>query len=292
MAPQMIPGAELLLGLAQPFRRVERAAKAALDVGPVLGGVLFQCNMGQPLVGSRPAAARVHTARVLHCHPVGLDHLGGHGLGGKGGQKPLQVQVQCQFLVHRAVKEGKFSVKGQYAGFQFLGLGRCFRGQGRRQLAFVRGQHRVGPALYPPPAGGLHGVDQLVFRHPLLPREFVLDAEEIIRVGPPQLGQHRAAGQLQRVDRALEIEPGQIVQHGLPDVALPCVKEAAHQLVAVVFVDQPHDAVHVKINGAVGVPGEEQRLEAVGSCRCPHLIGGPPLFGGVALRFHKNAPFF
>ena len=111
-------------------------------------------------------------------------------------------------------------------------------------------------------------------------------------MGAAEGRKHRAAGQFQRVDRALEVEPGQIVQHGLPDVALPCVKEAAHQLVAVVFVDQPHDAVHVKINGAVGVPGEEQRLEAVGSCRCPHLIGGPPLFGGVALRFHKNAPFF
>ena len=110
-------------------------------------------------------------------------------------------------------------------------------------------------------------------------------------MGAAEGRKHRTAGQFQRVDRALEVEPGQIVQHGLPDVALPCVKEAAHQLVAVVFVDQPHDAVHVKINGAVGVPGEEQRLEAVGSCRCPHLIGGPPLFGGVALRFHKNAPF-
>ena len=290
MAPQMVPGAELLLGLAQPFRRVERAAKAALDVGPVLGGVLFQCNMGQPLVGSRPAAARVHTARVLHRHPVGLDHLGGHGLGGKGGQKPLQVQVQCQFLVHRAVKEGKFSVKGQYAGFQFLGLGRCFRGQGRRQLAFVRGQHRVGPALYPPPAGGLHGVDQLVFRHPLLPRELVLDAEEIIRVGPPQLGQHRAAGQLQRVGGAFEVQPGQVVQQGLLHVAVPGMEQPPHKVVAVIFVHQPHDAVHVKIHGAIGVAGQKQRLKAVFACRGPHLIGGPPLLRGVALRFHRAAP--
>ena len=111
------------------------------------------------------------------------------------------MQVQCQFLVHRAVKEGKFSVKGQYAGFQFLGLGRCFRGQGRRQLAFIRGQHRVGPALYPPPAGGLHGVDQLVFRHPLLPRKLVLDGKKVVRVGKPQRLQHRAAGQLQPVGR-------------------------------------------------------------------------------------------
>ena len=58
MAPQMVPGAELLLGLAQPFRRVERAAKAALDVGPVLGGGVVECNKGQPRVGPRPPPAR------------------------------------------------------------------------------------------------------------------------------------------------------------------------------------------------------------------------------------------
>ena len=55
------------------------------------------------------------------------------------------------------------------------------------------------PALYGAPAVSLHGVDQLIFCHPLLPRKLVLDAEEIVRVGPAQLGKDRAAGQLQPV---------------------------------------------------------------------------------------------
>ena len=41
MAAQMVAHAQLLLGFAQPFRRVNGAAKAALDVGAVLRGVLL-----------------------------------------------------------------------------------------------------------------------------------------------------------------------------------------------------------------------------------------------------------
>ena len=201
------------------------------------------------------------------------------------------MEMQPGLLMHRAVEQLEFGVDGQQRGFQLVRLRGRLGTEGGVEILFVGGHDRRRAPLHSPPARGLHGVDQLVLRHPLLPRELVLDAEKVVRMGAAEGRKHRAAGQLQRVDRALEVEPGQIVQHGLPDVALPCVKEAAHQLVAVVFVDQPHDAVHVKIDGAVGVPGEEQRLEAVGSCRCPHLIGGPPLFGGVALRFHKNAPF-
>ena len=289
---QMLPGAKLLLGLPQPFGRVERPAKAAFDVGAVFLGALAQGDVGQPLVGMDAAAGGVHRAGMLHRHPVGLYHLGGHGAGHEGRQQTVQMEMQPGLLMHRAVEQLEFGVDGQQCGFQLVRLGGRLGTEGGVETLFVGGHDRRCAPLHGPPARGLHGVDQLVLRHPLLPRELVLDAEKVVRMGAAEGRKHRAAGKFQRVDRALEVEPGQIVQHGLPDVALPCVKEAAHQLVAVVFVDQPHDAVHVKINGAVGVPGEEQRLEAVSSCRCPHLIGGPPLFGGVALRFHKNAPFF
>ena len=287
----MLPGAKLLLGLPQPFGRVERPAKAAFDVGAVFLGALAQGDMGQPLVGVDAAAGGVHRAGMLHRDPVGLYHLGGHGAGHEGRQQAVQMEMQPGLLMHGAVEQLEFGVDGQQRGFQLVRLWGRLGTEGGVESLFVGGHDRRRAPLHGPPARGLHGVDQLVLRHPLLPRELVLDAEKVVRMGAAEGRKHRAAGQLQRVDRALEVEPGQIVQHGLPDVALPCVKEAAHQLVAVVFVDQPHDAVHVKINGAVGVPGEEQRLEAVSSCRCPHLIGGPPLFGGVALRFHKNAPF-
>ena len=288
---QMLPGAKLLLGLPQPFGRVERPAKAAFDVGAVFLGALAQGDMGQPLVGVDAAAGGVHRAGMLHRDPVGLYHLGGHGAGHEGRQQAVQMEMQPGLLMHGAVEQLEFGVDGQQRGFQLVRLGGRLGTEGSVEILFVGSHDRRRAPLHSPPARGLHGVDQLVLRHPLLPRELVLDAEKVVCMGAAEGRKHRAAGQFQRVDRALEVEPGQIVQHGLPDVALPCVKEAAHQLVAVVFVDQPHDAVHVKINGAVGVPGEEQRLKAVGSCRRPHLIGGPPLFGGVALRFHKNAPF-
>ena len=41
-------------------------------------------------------------------------------------------------------------------------------------------------------------------------------------------------------------------------------KRIAEQVVAIVFVYQPHDTVHIKIDRAVGVAGQEKRLEAVG----------------------------
>ena len=108
----MVPGAQLLLGLAQPLGRVEAAAKAALDVSAVLGGVLLQGDVGQPLIHRRPAAACVHAAGVLHRHAVGLDHLGGQGTGGKAGQHALQVQVEARLLPNLAVKQCKFGIEG------------------------------------------------------------------------------------------------------------------------------------------------------------------------------------
>ena len=286
----MLAGAKLLLGLPQPLGRVERPAKAAFDVGAVLLGALAQGDVGQPFVGVDAAAGGIYRAGVLYRHPVSLYHLGGHGAGHQRRQPALQVEMQSGLLVHRAVEQLELGVDGQQRGLQLVRLRGRLGAEGGVEALFIGGHDRWRPVLHGPPACGLHGVDQLVLRHPLLPRELILDAEEVVRVGTAEGRKHRAAGQLKGVGRALEVEPRQIVQHGLPDVALPCVKEAAHQCVAVVFVYQPHDAVHVKIDGAVGVAGEEQRLEAVGPRRRPDLIGGTPLLGGVALRFHKNAP--
>ena len=50
----------------------------------------------------------------------------------------------------------------------------------------------------------------------------------------------------------------------LPEIAVPCGKKVAEQVVAIVFVHQPHDTVHIKIDRAVGVAGQEKRLKAVG----------------------------
>ena len=201
------------------------------------------------------------------------------------------MQVQPRFLMYFAVKQGKFCKQRQQSSLELSGFRRPGGSKGLGQLALVGGHHRRAAALHGAPAVGLHGVDQLVLGHPLLPRKLVLDAEEIIGVGQTQLGQHRAAGQLQPVGGVFQIQPGQVVQLALPQVALPGGKDLPQKIVAVVPVGQPYDAVHVKIDGAVGVAGQEQRFEAVGPGRRPHLIGSPPLFGGVAPGVHQQNSF-
>ena len=247
--------------------------------------------MGFALVHGQPAAGGVHRIGVLHGHPVGLDHLGGHGLGGKLCQQAVQVQVQGRFLVHGAVEQVEFCVDGQNFGLQLGRFGCAFGGKGRRKAGLIRRHHRVGTAQHTPPARRLHGVDQLVFRHPFLPRKLVLNGKKVVGVSMAQCFQHRAAGQFQMVSRVFQVQPGHVIQHGLPHVAVPCIKDAADERISVIFVDEPHDGVHVKIGGAVGVAGEEQRLKAIGSCSSPDLISRAPLLGGVALGFHQPNSF-
>ena len=119
----MLPGAKLLLGLPQPFGRVERPAKAAFDVGAVFLGALAQGDVGQPLVGVDAAAGGVHRAGMLHRDPVGLYHLGGHGAGHEGRQQTVQMEMQPGLLMHRAVEQLEFGVDGQQCGFQLVRLG-------------------------------------------------------------------------------------------------------------------------------------------------------------------------
>ena len=54
----MLPGAKLLLGLPQPFGRVERPAKAAFDVGAVFLG--WRGDVGQrPQASTEPECSTV-----------------------------------------------------------------------------------------------------------------------------------------------------------------------------------------------------------------------------------------
>ena len=90
MTTQMHPSAQLLLGLAQLLRRVEATPEAAFNVGAILCGALLQGDVCPALVHRQPAACGIHRTGMLHRHPVGLDHLGGHGFGGKLCPKALQ----------------------------------------------------------------------------------------------------------------------------------------------------------------------------------------------------------
>ena len=199
MTAQMHPGAQLLLGFAQLFRRVEAAPEAAFDVGAVLRGALLQGDVCPALVHCQPAACGIHRTGMLHRHPVGLDHLGGHGFGGKLCPKALQPKVQGGLLVYLAVKQGKFCKQRQQAVFELRRLRRGLRCQRSGKAALVGSHDRGGASQHLAPACSLHGVHQLVFRHPLLPRKLVLDGKKVVRVGKPQRFQHRSAGQFQPV---------------------------------------------------------------------------------------------
>ena len=199
MTAQMHSGAQLLLGLVQLFRRVEAAPEAAFNVGAVLRGALLQGNVCPALVHRQPAAGGIHRTGMLHRHPVGLDHLGGHGFGGKFCPKALQPQMQRGLLAYLAVKQGKLCKQRQQVAFELCWFRYGLRFQRGGKAALVRGHDRGGASQHPAPAGSLHGVHQLVLRHPLLPRKLVLDGKKVVRVGKPQRFQHRAAGQLQPV---------------------------------------------------------------------------------------------
>ncbi len=197
------------------------------------------------------------------------------------------MQVQRRFRMHGAVEEVKLCVHGQQGVLQLVRLRGGVRGQRPEQPALVGGHHGQIAPQHAAPAGRLHGVHQLVPGHPLLPGKFVLDGKKVVGVRIAQRFQHRAVGQLQPVGRIFQIQPGKVVQHGLPQIARPAVEDAIYQLVTVIFVHKAHDGVHVKIHRAVGVVGQKQRLKAIGARSRPDLIGRPPLLCGVALGFHQ-----
>ena len=196
---QMHPGAQFLLGLVQLFRRVEAAPEAAFNIGAILCGALLQGNVCPALVHRQPAACDIHRTGMLHRHPVGLDHLGGHGFGSQLCPKALQPQMQRGLLVYFAVKQGEFCKQRQQVVFELCRFRCALRFQRSGKAALVRGHDRGGASQHLAPARGLHGVHQLVFRHPLLPRKLVLDGKKVVRMGKTQRFQYRAAGQLQPV---------------------------------------------------------------------------------------------
>ena len=118
-----------------------------------------------------------------------------------------------------------------------------------------------------------------------------MDRKKVICMGMAQRFQNRSARQLQPVGGVFKVEPCHIVQHRLPQIAVPCIKNAADQRVTVIFVDKPHNGVHIKIGGTVRIAGKEKRLKAIGSCSSPDLIGRTPLLRGVALGFHQPNSF-
>ena len=68
-----------------------------------------------------------------------------------------------------------------------------------------------------------------------------------------------------------------VIVHGLPCVPRPSGEQLLGKLIPKPFVDQPNDAVHIKIRLAVRLHGQKLRFKFVVPAGSPHLIDGPPL---------------
>ena len=84
---------------------------------------------------------------MFHRHPVGFDHLGGHGFGGKLCPKALQPQVQRGLLAYLAVKQGEFCKQRQQVVFELCWFRYGLRFQRGGKAALVRGHDRGGVSL-------------------------------------------------------------------------------------------------------------------------------------------------
>ena len=289
MAPGMDAGAQLLFDRGQLLGRVEGTAKAALDVLAVGLGVLVQFEAGPPQVQLLPAPASAAgvVARGQH---VGVDDLGGHELG--HGRRPFAVEVEAQRRAGpgRPVKKERPGKSGPDGGLQSAGVQRAAAGKGGGQLFFIGGHDRRALAQHAPPAGCLHGVDQLVFGHPLLPGEFVFLGKKVPRVGGAEGGQGGPHRHFPLKRGVFQRQPGQIVQHGLAAVLRPGPKQAPGHLRPVPPADAAHDGVHVQVRRAIPALSQEQRVEAVLPRGVPDLVQGPALLRAVMLGEHGRHP--
>ena len=149
--------------------------------------------------------------------------------------------------MHRTVELQVFFKCRAHGDLKLGGVHRAGAGERLREPLFPRGENG---RLLPEdrlPAVGLHGVDELIFLHPLLPRELVFRREKVLRVRAAEIGEHRALGQFLFIRRVLERQPAQLVENVLPRVARPVGKETLWHLVAEPLVHKADDAVHVKV---------------------------------------------
>jgi hypothetical protein len=178
---------------------------------------------------------------------VRADDLGRQELGEKRCPLVVKVQLEPAFFMHRAIELQVFFKCRAHGDLKLGGVHRAGAGERLREPFFPRGENgRLLPEDRLPPVG-LHGVNKLVFLHPLLPRELVFRREKLLRVLAAEIGEHRALGQFLFIRRVLERQPAQLVENVLPRVARPVGKETLWHLVAEPLVHKADDAVHVKV---------------------------------------------
>ena len=247
VAAQVVAGAELLLDARELVGRIDAVAEAALDVAAVLRFVLIGAQTRAQRVRDLDHAVFPGHGGAADGQIVRADDLGRQELCEK--RRPLVVKVQLEpaFFMHRTVELQVFFKCRAHGDLKLGGVHRAGAGERLREPFFPRGENG---RLLPEdrlPAVGLHGVDELIFLHPLLPRELVFRREKVLRVRAAEIGEHRALGQFLFIRRVLERQPAQLVENVLPRVARPVGKETLWHLVAEPLVHKADDAVHVKV---------------------------------------------
>ena len=194
-----------LLDARERLGGVDAAAEAALDVAAVLRFVLVGAQTRAQRVRDLDHAVFARHGGAADGQIVRADDLRRQELGEK--RRPLVVKVQLEpaFFMHCTVELQVLFKCRAHGDLKLRGVHRAGAGERLRKPLFPRGENG---RLLPEdrlPAVGLHGVDELIFLHPLLPGKFVLDGKKVVRVGKPQRLQHRAAGQLQPVCGVFQI---------------------------------------------------------------------------------------
>lgn len=251
VAAQVVAGAELLLDARELVGRIDAAAEAALDVAAVLRFVLVGAQTRAQRVRDLDHAVFARHGGAADGQIVRADDLGRQELCEKRCPLVVKVQLEPAFFMHRAIELQVLFKCRAHGDLKLGGVHRAGAGERLREPFFPRGENG---RLLPEdrlPAVGLHGVDELVFLHPLLPRELVFRREKLLRVLAAEIGEHRALGQLLFIRRVLERQPAQLVENVLPRVARPVGKETLWHLVAEPLVHKADDAVHVKVRLAV-----------------------------------------
>ncbi len=251
VAAQVVAGAELLLDARELVGRIDAAAEAALDVAAVLRFVLVGAQTRAQRVRDLDHAVFARHGRAADGQIVRADDLRRQELGEKRCPLVVKVQLEPAFFMHCTVELQVFFKCRAHGDLKLRGVHRAGAGERLRKPLFPRGENG---RLLPEdrlPAVGLHGVDELIFLHPLLSRKLIFRREEFLRVLAAEIGKHRALGQLLFIRRVLERQPAQLVENVLPRVARPVGKETLWHLVAEPLVHKADDAVHVKVRLAV-----------------------------------------
>ena len=190
--------------------------------------------------------------------------------------------------MHRAVELQIPPKRRQHGTLQLLAAQIAGAGKVLGKALFPRCKDRRLLSQHGFPPLGLERVDQLIFLHPLLPREQIFRRKKFRRVCAPQLREHRTHGKLLFIHRVFERQPRKVVKGALPHIARPVGEETLLRPVAKPLVHKADDAVHVKVRLAVRLKRQKLRLERIIPARGPDEVDRPALPGRVACRLHLS----